>query len=76
MGRWRTLAWSLIMSPGSCSSVLVERATRPLPLSCEITMHLIVVPTGMTDSTLEMWSHEIWEMCSRPDMPPMSTKAP
>ena len=49
----KTLAWFLIMSPGSCSRVFVERATRPLPLSWEITMHLIIVPTGMTDSTCE-----------------------
>mmetsp|Transcript_9623 Transcript_9623/g.35261 ORF Transcript_9623/g.35261 Transcript_9623/m.35261 type:complete len:205 (+) Transcript_9623:315-929(+) len=64
------------MSPGVGSSFLVDREIRPFSLSCERTITFNLSPTASTSSTLEMRSWEIWEMCRRPLLPPMSTKTP
>mmetsp|Transcript_40056 Transcript_40056/g.99133 ORF Transcript_40056/g.99133 Transcript_40056/m.99133 type:complete len:234 (+) Transcript_40056:223-924(+) len=64
------------MSPGLGSSFLVDRLRRPRSPSLLRISTFSSSPGASTFSTATMRSCEICEMCSRPLMPPTSTKAP
>mmetsp|Transcript_14507 Transcript_14507/g.43602 ORF Transcript_14507/g.43602 Transcript_14507/m.43602 type:complete len:305 (+) Transcript_14507:1007-1921(+) len=72
----KTFCGSLIMSPGSGSSVRVLSAMRPAALSWSTTMHLMCMPGWSTALRSVMRSYEIWEMWRSAEMPFTSTKAP